>query len=250
MASSKLSILLQKDGLSFLVSKNESKVTAAFLPFESGIALRENLENIYNQNIYLKQAYDSTHLAVLSEKFILVPQAYYHLDSDDEKWLGFNAEITEEDLLIKDVTPSYEIVVISAIEKDFIAFAEGKFNTKKMVHAGHIFLSQFDAQTEKEQVFLNFHPHTFEIAVIKEQKLFLYNIFDFKTKEDILYHLLNVLKQLNIDTHEVELYYYGLTQDKASLKMIMNFIRHVIPASSDLQRMEHLTLIENLQLNL
>lgn len=247
MASNYLSILFEKGGLSFLVTKDDKIIESNSILYEPAISLEKNLAKILSENLYLKQDYQKVSLSFLGGKFIIVPNEYY--DNDNEKWLGFNTEIEDIDIIQKELLTSLDAVLIYSIPQEIIEFTETNFNTKNVIHSGRIFLNHLEINDDKAQVFLLKHQQQFEIMVVKNQKLNLYNIFDYKTKEDITYHLLNILKQLNIDTNIVELYYYG-EYDDIMLKMIMNFIRHVIPATSDLNRMKHFTLIENLQLNL
>ncbi|MGI9525753.1 MAG: DUF3822 family protein [Weeksellaceae bacterium] len=245
-----LSILLEKDGLSFLITKDNELIEQGYNAFESKVNVLENLNKVFEKNIYLKQSYNKVQVAILSANFILVPAEHYTEDPEDEKWLGFNAEITESDVLLSHKVLKHNLVFISLISAEINDFFKNKLKATNMVHAGELFLNQFEVTEPAEQVFLNIHHKQFEMAVLKNEKLHLYNIFDYEAKEDIMYHLLNTLKVLNIDTNTVELYYYGLTNQPDTLKMMMNFVRHVIPATSDIQRMEHLTLIENLQQDL
>ncbi|MXV39187.1 DUF3822 family protein [Flavobacteriaceae bacterium Ap0902] len=248
MTSNYMSILLEKGGLSFLVTKNKDIIENEFIAFDSNLNLADNLNQIYDQNLYLKQSYDQVRITYLAEKFILVPKPYFEEDHDSEKWLGFNTEIDEEDLILEEeLHRSYNAMLLCVVPERLMDFTKSKFNTAEIRHAGIFFLNYIHDVGEKEQVFLNVHQKQFEIVVFKNQAFNLYNIFEYQTKEDIIYHLLNIMKQLKIDPNTVELYYFGITDDSATLKMMMNFIRHVIPATDDLERMQYFTLIENLQ---
>ncbi len=77
-------------------------------------------------------------------------------------------------------------------------------------------------------MFVNVCKKHFEIVVIADKKLQLYNTFDYKTKEDFVYYILFVAEQLNLNPEELELQLLGnVKKDDDLYTMIYKYVRNV-----------------------
>ncbi len=58
---------------------------------------------------------------------------------------------------------------------------------------------------DDKKMIVNFNPGHFEIIVVQNQKLLLFNSFDYQTPEDFLYYLLFTAEQLNMNPENFKL---------------------------------------------
>src|SRR5690606_19117788 len=85
---------------------------------------------------------------------------------------------------------------------------------------------------EKNAAELKMYVHVdyknFEIIVIENGKLLLYNTFEFNTKEDFIYYILFTAEQLKINPETLHLIFIGnINKEDAFYNMAYKYIRHI-----------------------
>ena len=65
-------------------------------------------------------------------------------------------------------------------------------------------------------------PNSFQIIIIKNQQLALYNSFDYQTSEDFIYYLLFVLEQQKIDNKKVHIRLLGEVEKNSTIYTLLN----------------------------
>ena len=248
MAIKKLSILFLRDGFSFCVAKDAELIHTEKVRFKASqeTTYYELLNQKLDQQLYLNQTYDQVHLAYLGDQFNIIPRSYFEKDQDAQKWLEFNAEIYEGDSIETTKLSNYDAELIYAYPQELKEIVDRKFKGAKIESASALFINSFELKDDKAQVFLNIHTNQLELLVFKNQGLHFYNIFIIEIKEDLVYYILNFFKQLELDPNELEVYYFGGDLKDASLKMMMNFIRHVMPGISNTTELSYYTELQNL----
>ncbi|MDG4946671.1 DUF3822 family protein [Weeksellaceae bacterium KMM 9713] len=248
MAIKKLSILFLKDGFSFCVAKDSELIHTEKVRFEASqeTTFYELLSQKLDQQLYLNQTYDEVHLAYLGDQFNIIPSSYFEAEPDAQMWLEFNAEIFEGDSIETTELSTYDAELIYAYPLELKEIIDRKFKGAKLESASALFINSFKLEDDKAQVFLNIHTNQLELLAFKNQGLYFYNIFEIATKEDLVYYILNSFKQLELDPNEVEVYYFGGDLEEASLKMLMNFVRHVMPGISNTTELSYYTELQNL----
>ncbi|MHC9159081.1 DUF3822 family protein, partial [Ornithobacterium rhinotracheale] len=68
--------------------------------------------------------------------------------------------------------------------------------------ASRDYLNAISTDNEKTEVFVNNNHRSVEMLCLKNQKLLCYNVFSVQSKNDIIYYMFNVYKQLSLDTHQ------------------------------------------------
>ena len=248
MANKILSILLQKGGFSFSVLKDKQWVHAEKGQVENSVeeSYVDSLLEQMNQQLYLNQSYDEIKIAYLGSQFNIVPNEYFEKEIDLQKWLEFNTEVFENDQIKLTNLDAHQAKLIYAFPFEVQNALQTKFSDFQIQSASEIFINSFQIETESPQAFINIHLKQIEILVFKHKKLYFYNIFEVETKEDIIYYILNCFKQLELDANSIEVYYFGWTLEDAALKMLMNFVRHVMPGTSERTGLMHYSEIQNL----
>jgi hypothetical protein len=77
-------------------------------------------------------------------------------------------------------------------------------------------------------MFVHFHLCYFEIVVVQNQHLLLFNSFEYRTPEDFVYYLLFAAEQLNLNPEHFKLELLGeISEDDEFYKMAYTYIRNV-----------------------
>ena len=89
----------------------------------------------------------------------------------------------------------------------------------------------------------------FEIIIVQNQHLLLFNSFDYKTPEDLIYYLLFTAEQLNMNPESFNLEFLGIIDEENSFfKIAYKYIRNVsLFDVSDLQKNNSFSKADNLK---
>jgi hypothetical protein len=104
----------------------------------------------------------------------------------------------------------------------------GSFDYK---HANSILVSKLletSKNDDDKKMIVNFNPGHFEIVVVQNQKLHLFNSFDYQTPEDFLYYLLFTAEQLNMNPENLKLELLGtISEEDEFYKIAYKYIRNI-----------------------
>ncbi|MGP2569547.1 DUF3822 family protein [Ornithobacterium rhinotracheale] len=244
MSSNILSILFEKDGFSFCSFKDQKIIATDFTPYEvnSEVAIELVLEHKIKDNLYLKQEYDQVYAQVLGEQFCIVPDEYYQQEKDNELWISFNTELYENDKVVNEKLVNTDAHFLYSYPIEIEQMLSKFYPKYEISSASSAFLNAISTDNETPEVFVNIHHRSVEILCLKNQKLLFYNVFSVQSENDIIYYILNVYKQLSLDTNQDKLYFFGNEENwEGLIKKLLNFVRHVIPGVNDATELQYYT---------
>ncbi|MEO0038757.1 MAG: hypothetical protein RIQ59_1968 [Bacteroidota bacterium] len=231
----KLAIQVALDGLSFGVfdTLNSTPLLLKHVPFtnsQRSAKIEEIMELVYHDNPELKHHYDEIAIIHSNNLSTFVPTALF-----DEEFIGsylqYNTKVFETDFFTFDALENYEMnhVYIPYVNmNNFFIDQYGSFDYK---HAHTILVSRLlDLSKNKEErkMFVNVSESHFEIIVVQNQKLLLFNSFEYKTPEDFIYYILFTAEQLQLNPENFQLELLGAIQeDNAYYKIAYQYIRNV-----------------------
>ena len=77
-------------------------------------------------------------------------------------------------------------------------------------------------------MFVHMAKNHFEIIIVQNQHLMLFNSFDYKTPEDLIYYLLFTAEQLNMNPESFRLEFIGdIAENDPYFKIAYKYIRNV-----------------------
>lgn len=245
--SKHLSILISKGGFSFCVFKQGKLYHAESFPIDETIIKTDEINGVLDKNLYLNQSYEKVFVSILDERFNLVPSEIFYELNDIAHWISFNTKIEDTDELYFEVLPNLSTHICYAFSPAIVSALINKFTEVTIKNASKVFLKSISKDNEGRKLFVVKHLSEMQIAVLNGNKLEYYNFFTYKNKDEFMYYLLNTIKQLDLDPETIEVYYFGdMKQDELLLKMMMNFIRHVIPGASELDYLKNFIEIEQM----
>jgi len=169
------------------------------------------IENILNQSTsehfisaikhfqFSKKQYQHVYINYFTSQFTLCPAQFYNTDTN-RSMLEFNTGSVADKLILTDDVNA-DIKLIFAIDDALKSTFDQIFPNHQLKHTLTTLskLMMVSEELIKEHILLSVHSSYIEVIVKQEQKLLLANQFSVKTHEDILYYILFILEQYQLN---------------------------------------------------
>jgi len=230
----KLAIQVSLNGLSFATFDTlTGKATKLQNVVLGKVQLTTKIEDLFAEafqnNPELKASYDEVVVIHSNNLSTFVPTALF-----DEEYLGsylqFNTKVFETDFFAYDELGNYEMNNVYIPYVNMNNFFIDQFGTFDYKHANTVLakkLLDISKNNEESKMFVHVSDTHFEILVIQNQKLQLYNTFDYKTPEDFIYYILFTAEQLHLNPESFKLELLGkIAEDDALYNIAYKYIRN------------------------
>jgi hypothetical protein len=231
----KLVVRVSLNGFSFSIFDTlENKVLKVGSADFSALAKTPRIEDQYYKafldDTELTQPYDEVIALHDNNLSTFVPKALF-----DAEFLGsylqYNTKVFETDFFDFDEITNYEMNNVYIPYVNINNFLIDQFGTFDYRHSNSILLSSLlDASKniDEKQMYVHFNGDTFQLAVVQNQKLLLFNCFEYKTREDFIYYLLFTAEQLNLNPESFKLHLLGqISEDSEHFKIAYKYVRNV-----------------------
>ena len=160
-------------------------------------------------------------------------------------YLQYNVQVYPNDYATYDEINSNELnniyIPFVAINNALID-VYGNFNFK---HANTILakkILEFSKNHTEAQLFLNVQDNSFQLVATKNQKLLLFNTFEYHTEEDFIYHLLFAIEQLKFNPENIQVKLLGaITREHPLFEITYKYIRNVSLFQNEGQKVENVS---------
>lgn len=232
-----LSIQLSLDGFSFCIYNIHSKDILHFKTFEfideheiSPYKHLELVEQIFTTEEILRHNYKSVSVTHYNNLVSQVPKPIFD-KNNLSNYLKYSIKVLENDYITYDELKNSEIVNVYIPFVNINNFLFDTYGSFVFKHSSTVLieclLNEFKNNAENH-CFVNVSKKTFEVVVLNNKKLLLYNIFNYKTKEDFIYYILFIAEQLNLNPEEFQLILMGDIEKESELyKITYQYIRNV-----------------------
>lgn len=231
-----LSIQLSLDGFSFCIyNKIEDKVGVfGVYEFENSTGSPfqhlENVKQLFDQEKLLQHNYKAVFVTHFNNLVAQVPQPLFNKNCLTN-YLQYTVKVLEDDFIAYDELSNSEIINVYIPFVNINNFLLDIYETFVYKHSSTVLIENLLNQyknLEDSFCFVNVTGHHFEIVVIKNKKLELFNFFSFSTKEDFIYYILFTAEQLNLNPEEFELILMGDIEKESELYAIVyQYIRNI-----------------------
>ncbi len=232
-----LSIQLSLDGFSFCIyNSNPNEVLAlAVYEFQSNTIINpvkhlELVTQLYKQEELLKPTYKSVFVSHFNNLVSQVPLALFN-KNNLQSYLQYSIKLLENDYITFDEINSSEIVNIYVPFVNINNFLIDKYGAFMFKHSSTILIENLLKSCKNSEglyLFINVINSNFELVVINNNKLELFNCFSFKTKEDFIYYILFIAEQLQLNPEEFKLVLMGDIEKESELYSIAyQYIRNI-----------------------
>jgi len=220
----KLSILLKKDGLSFIILDTKVNKIVAYksIKIDQVDNVKEYcyfINKVLNQEEFVKSNYLNIDIIYNAFKSITVPENFYTDDKKDEIF-KLNLELLDNEKVIVNSITNMGAKKLFAVPNCINEFITERFKNIRILHQTSPIIYKYLKNKETDVIVVNLHTDFFDMMVFKNKQLVLDNSFKFKTKEDFLYYLLFSLEQLGLDPKEQKI---QLFSDLSLAFKIINF---------------------------
>ena len=189
----------------------------------------DKIREIIHSSPYLQAAYKDITALIINPKSVLIPDPYFN-QQDIKTYFEFNHDLHELEELHFNHIEGIHAYSIYPLPYPVSNVLTAKYNKIRFYHQSVpiIDYSMFNTRSNKTHVLLSIYDGFMDIAILNQNKLFLYNSFSWSTPEDILYFLLYAYKRLNLDVKENELYITDHFENTRRLeKLVKPYIRKV-----------------------
>lgn len=250
----KLSIQVSLTGFSFCCfdTLNDRITTFSEIKFDTSkktIKIEDHYAEAFKKHPELKDTYDDIMVIHNNNLSTFVPSALF-----DENYLGsylqYTTKVFETDFFTYDEISNYQMnaVYIPYINiNNFLIDNVGSFDYK---HVNSILVEKLleaSKNNDARKMIVNFNPEHFEIIVVENQKLLLFNSFEYQTPEDFIYYLLFTAEQLSLNPEIFPLELLGtINKNDPFYAIAYKYIRNVSFLDvSTLQQKNNFSTAEN-----
>jgi hypothetical protein len=235
--SYKLSIQVQLDGFSFSIfdTIRNKHILLKHYNLSNHPTLEEKgkkIEEILKKDKHLKNPFKKNSCLIVEPKSTFIPSKLF-----DEKhlknYLDFTFPLNDLDEIHYtqvDQLDAYNVFTIpNPISNPLIS----KFKSIDFYHYSFplLFYHTYFIHSESTHIGLSIYDDFIEVlAINKEQELIFSNTYLYKSNADILYYLLAVYKQLELDTSQNDLFISGVNPiENPQIQYLKNYIKKVHP---------------------
>lgn len=231
----KLSIQVSLDGLSFctmdtLTKRIHEVKNVSYKQYPSHYTDENNLWRALLNFDELTSDYDEVTVLHNNNLNTFVPKPFFDENKLSE-YLKFNNKIFTSDLLKYDRVLSYDMVNVYVPFSQAMNYLNKQFSNIVHRHSNTILvgkLLELSKNDDATKMYVHISGATFEIIVIKNQQLILFNTFEYSTPVDFLYYILFTAEQLQLNPESFPLVLLGKIDTANELyKIAYKYVRNV-----------------------
>ena len=187
-------------------------------------------ESFLEQDSLLALSFDKIHLLYIDRKSTLIPNDFFKPESL-KSFMEFNQPLDDLDELHYNNIDCINSKVVFAFSTYIAGILTDKFKKIEFFNQAKPLIELSDelsSFTKDDHVLINLNKEFFDIVIYSKGKLRLYNSFMYVNASDLIYYILFVCKQLNIDYTLSAFYIIGELCDRQDLiKELSVFIKNI-----------------------
>lgn len=192
-----------------------------------GVTFAEKIAGILTNYQLPQKKFEKITISILSKDFTIVPEAFSNT-GDIKEFLSFSSGISE----IKNpvIHTIKNIKFCYVFDNDLIQYLERTFTHAIIKHAGAINTDLIFSNHSliNSNLFLLINDGFIELAAKEKNDLLFYNVFSYENNEDILYYLLFMMEQFNLNPLQIKLLIGGQVETNDALILsIKKYIKQV-----------------------
>ncbi len=230
-----LSIQLSLSGLSFCILNKDSNtiIEVKELRFEKRLnpfEVLDELKVLFENESSLNNSFTNVTIVHNNDLSTLVPEALFNKNHVAD-YLKFNSKILKSDFIAYDSILENSSVNVYVPYININNYIYDKFGTFIFKHISSVLIEsilRIEKASTTPKVYIHVSLNHFEIIIIKEGKLELYNTFVYNSKEDFIYYILFTAEQLNLNPETLNLVFIGdITEDDEIYNIAYKYIRNI-----------------------
>ncbi|WP_067149129.1 DUF3822 family protein [Pseudotamlana agarivorans] len=230
-----LSIQISLSGLSFCIlnRKLNTIIHLNDIQFEkklNPLELLDRLKGLFDSEKMLSYNFSNVFVVYDNDLSSLVPETLFSEDCLAD-YLKFNSKILKSDYITYDRISENNSVNVYVPYININNFIYDKYGAFTFKHISTVLIEKI-LQLEKikmnTRMYVHVNKNHFEIIVVENSKLKLFNTFGYSSKEDFIYFILFTAEQLNLSPETLKLVFLGQIEKEDSLYQIAyKYIRNI-----------------------
>ncbi|WP_298535500.1 DUF3822 family protein [uncultured Algibacter sp.] len=230
-----LSIQISLSGLSFCILQRDSNTITklehkSFHKNLNPLEVLDYLKNLFITEQDLNNEFQKVFVIHDNDLCAQVPKELFN-EEHLADYLKFNSKILKSDFITYDSIEENNSINIYVPYININNFIYDKFGSFTFKHVSTILIESI-LKTEKNgnglKVYVNVNKNHFEIIVIENGTLKLYNTSKYLSKEDFIYYILFTTEQLNLDPEAFDLIFLGdVEKGNALYNIAYKYIRNI-----------------------
>lgn len=231
-SNKKLTLMVNAGGMFFCCTDMLTGYVTAYkhLAFTKFKAIDEELWRAFINNTELTRQYDEVLVLHNNSFCTFVPETLFNSDNAGA-YLQYNTKVFESDFFAYDFIEFYGLYNVHVPLVNVNNFLIDQFGGFEYKNTNSILVKKLlDASKtdEAHTVYVHIQNSHFEIVVIKNKSLQLFNSFEYSTPEDFLYYTLFTLEQLGLDTNTCQVILLGIIDTESPLyKLAYTYIKNI-----------------------
>ena len=219
-----LSIRVSPDGFLFSILNHFSNTYLFFREVQVAVHLQtEKLKTLFETEAFLQKEYYRVILETCHAASTLMPALLFDSNKAAVYFNFDNATLPNHQVVYNNLS-AYQVVNVFALDNTLFDLLELKLGKIEVLHQHTTLLAQNcvvqTAQSYPYRIYIQVHKGWFDMMLVKGNTLLLLNAYEHIGYNDILYFVLNGLKQFKIQPIEVALVLSGT--DGAELEHLLS----------------------------
>jgi hypothetical protein len=228
-----LSLELEYAGYAYSIidSIRNRYVAIKYVNFEKDILSNDyadKLKFMIDTDPFLKRNYKTVNFSFVTHKTTLIPKSLFE-KKDIKLYFEFNQKLDEFEELHFNYLQNTEAYNIFAIPSEVTTILVNRFPEIRFFHQASMFIENTlnkakNLKFKLPYIQINVNSEFFDIAVVVNEKVVLYNTYFFTGEADFVYYILNTLNQLGLKSTKGYLDICGeVSQDSKIFKQAQNY---------------------------
>lgn len=226
-----MSIRYSSNGLSFCKQNNKHQLVE--LGHISDVN-DNNIREIITSNDFFTDKYENINFAITKKEKMIIPFDLYN-STDIQNYYSLSHNISDDDIILCNRIKNSELCLVSTINADLYNTINSLLKNPLVINYTYSLIvhAMTHSRTYNNQIFLNINKDFIDIICIKYGNISLVNSFNYKSSDDILYHIINVIDRLKISRKKVFLTVSGNIKYFTSIEKHINEIIMGIEIAKD-----------------
>ena len=227
-----LSIRFSTDGLSFCIHDGNHKLLAFFhqphtLDNKSAIIAKVKKVIVEDELLHLK--YKKIYIVPCYKEKTLVPAHIFNKNYISDIY-RICLPTEKNDTILYRKIKVMEAYLVEALPRSFVTFLTSRYQSLCIVNSAYPFIVDSLSNTllNSNHLFIDIQDKYFDLLLTQSNEVVMFNSFNYSSLQDLVYYILNCLKQCNINKENLQTTISGnLANDSQLSRAIGKYIPNI-----------------------
>lgn len=188
-------------------------------------------EDFADSQKWVENVFRETRIVISSSASTLIPSALF-LEKELETYLDFNIEREKDETVRYGRLENLGIYTVYSLPGKLLNEIQTVFADATISHVSGILLESiylnYKNLMNAGKIFLNVRDEAFDMAIFNGRQLSFFNSFPLRTQEDLVYFVIFVMEQQNLNPEEIPVVLMGDIEHQPGLfDLLFKYVRNV-----------------------